>query len=415
MIVRPIFTRSPSASRRRPARRSPFTHVPFCDQPSSQIVHSPARKASSACRRDASGSHGREMSASKRRPTVIESPGPSRLMIRWRPSPSRKSRNGEPRSSAAWRSSCSSGVRLPSVRGDSISQKDPTPSGARGQVGALGYRVDWSVNQQEAVTVSERLAIAGSGAIACGLAAVAATRGEVTVFARSDGSCEKASARVHSICEKLGASGNGNVRVTRDPAVLEDATFVVEAIVEDPDVKAQVWRTLADHLADDAVLATTTSSLPISGLAQASGHPERFVGLRVFNPVPKMDLVELAFPPEATDATRQRAHALCAALGKTAVEVPDTPGFVVNRLLFPYLFDAVRLMERTGLGAEAIDTCMCLGAGHPMGPLALLDLVGLDVSAAIGRTIGAEVPARITAMIEEGSLGRKAGRGFFAY
>ena len=104
-----------------------------------------------------------------------------------------------------------------------------------------------------------------------------------------------------------------------------------------------------------------------------------------------MDLVELAFPPEATDETRARARALCEALGKTAVEVPDTPGFVVNRLLFPYLFEAVRLMERTGLEAEAIDTCMCLGAGHPMGPLALLDLVGLDVSAAIGRTIGVEV------------------------
>ena len=153
----------------------------------------------------------------------------------------------------------------------------------------------------------------------------------------------------------------------------------------------------------------------MSELATASGHPERFVGLHVFNPVPKMDLVELAFPPEATPATRERARALCTTLGKTAVEVPDTPGFVVNRLLFPYLFDAVRLMERTGLDAEAIDTCMCLGAGHPMGPLALLDLVGLDVSAAIGRTIGVEVPARVEELIAAGALGRKAGRGFHTY
>jgi 3-hydroxyacyl-CoA dehydrogenase len=128
-----------------------------------------------------------------------------------------------------------------------------------------------------------------------------------------------------------------------------------------------------------------------------------------------MDLIELAFPDEATDATRGRARDLCAALGKTAVEVPDTPGFVVNRLLFPFLFEAVRLMERTGLDAEAIDTCMQLGAGHPMGPLALLDLVGLDVSAAIGRTIGAEVPDRLEALISEGSLGRKTGRGFHRY
>jgi 3-hydroxybutyryl-CoA dehydrogenase len=263
--------------------------------------------------------------------------------------------------------------------------------------------------------VSERLAIAGSGAIACGLAAVAAGRGHVTVFARSDGSCDRAEAKVHKLCEKLGTHVNGNVTISRDPAVLEDATFVVEAIVEDPEAKAEVWTRLKEHLAADAVLATTTSSLPVSELAAASGHPERFVGLHVFNPVPKMDLVELAFPPEATPETRARARALCEALGKTAVEVPDTPGFVVNRLLFPYLFDAVRLLERTGLEPEAIDTCMRLGAGHPMGPLALLDLVGLDVSAAIGQTIGAEIPETVTRLIGEGALGRKAGRGFFAY
>jgi 3-hydroxybutyryl-CoA dehydrogenase len=135
----------------------------------------------------------------------------------------------------------------------------------------------------------------------------------------------------------------------------------------------------------------------------------------VFNPVPKMHLVELAFPAAASEQTRARAYALCEALGKTAVEVPDTAGFVVNRLLFPYLFEAVRLMERTGLDAEAIDTCMRLGAGHPLGPLALLDLVGLDVSAAIGRTIGADVPERVERMIADGALGRKAGRGFYVY
>jgi 3-hydroxybutyryl-CoA dehydrogenase len=263
--------------------------------------------------------------------------------------------------------------------------------------------------------VSERLAIAGSGAIACGLAAVAAGRGHVAVWARSEGSCERASAKVQALCEKLGTQVNGNVTVSRDPDVLAGATFVVEAVVEDAAAKAAVWRQLTGHLADDAVLATTTSSLPIGALARASGHPERFVGLHVFNPVPKMELVELAFPEEASEAVRERARALCAALGKTAVEVPDTPGFVVNRLLFPFLFEAVRLMERTGLDAESIDTCMRLGAGHPMGPLALLDLVGLDVSAAIGDTIGVEVPARVRSLIAEGALGRKSGRGFHIY
>ena len=128
-----------------------------------------------------------------------------------------------------------------------------------------------------------------------------------------------------------------------------------------------------------------------------------------------LELRLLAFPQAASQETRERARALCDALGKTAVEVPDTPGFVVNRLLFPFLFEAVRLMGSTGLEPKAIDTCMQLGAGHPMGPLALLDLVGLDVSASIGRTIGAEVPSTIRDLVAEGALGRKSGRGFHIY
>src|SRR3712207_2789265 len=124
-----------------------------------------------------------------------------------------------------------------------------------------------------------------------------------------------------------------------------------------------------------------------------------------------MDLVELAFPDAATEETRERARALCEDLGKTAVEVPDVPGFVVNRLLFPYLFSAVRLLEETGMPAGDIDQCMQLGAGHPMGPLALLDLVGLDVSLAIGEEIGAEIPETVRRLVAEGALGRKSGRG----
>jgi 3-hydroxybutyryl-CoA dehydrogenase len=261
----------------------------------------------------------------------------------------------------------------------------------------------------------ERVGIAGSGAIACGLAAVAAQRGPVVVWARSGGSADKAGRRVKLLCEKNGANVNGNVQVTCDSADLAATSFVVEAIVEDPAAKGALVAELGAQLDADAILATTTSSLSVSELADASGRPDRFVGLHVFNPVPKMELIELVFPAAATDATRARAYALCEALGKTAVEVPDTAGFVVNRLLFPYLFEAVRLMDRTGLEPEAIDTCMRLGAGHPLGPLALLDLVGLDVSAAIGRTIGADVPERIERMIAAGALGRKAGRGFYAY
>ncbi len=263
--------------------------------------------------------------------------------------------------------------------------------------------------------MSERVGIAGSGAIACGLAAVAAQRGPVVVWARSDGSADKADRLVRLLCEKAGANVNGNVQVTCDSADLASASFVVEAIVEDTAAKGALVAELGAQLEADTILATTTSSLSVTELGDASGRPDRFVGLHVFNPVPKMDLIELVFPPAATDATRARAFALCEALGKTAVEVPDTAGFVVNRLLFPFLFEAVRLMDRTGLEPEAIDTCMRLGAGHPLGPLALLDLVGLDVSAAIGRTIGADVPERVEQMIAAGALGRKAGRGFYTY
>jgi 3-hydroxyacyl-CoA dehydrogenase len=137
--------------------------------------------------------------------------------------------------------------------------------------------------------------------------------------------------------------------------------------------------------------------------------------MHVFNPVDRMPLVELVFPRVASADTRARTEALCAALGKQAVEVPDTPGFVVNRLLFPLLFNAVRLMEQHGLTPETVDACMKLGAGHPMGPLKLLDFVGLDVSASIGEQIGEEVPERIRALIAEGRLGVKAGGGFYDY
>jgi 3-hydroxybutyryl-CoA dehydrogenase len=263
--------------------------------------------------------------------------------------------------------------------------------------------------------VSETVGIAGSGAIACGLAAVAAQHGQVVVWARSDGSAERAERTVHTICEKAGANVNGNLHVTCDTADLGSASFVVEAIVEDSGAKSALMTELSGQVQDGAILATTTSSLSVEQLAAASGRPDRFVGLHVFNPVPRMELIELVFPAAASDATRARARELCTALGKTPVEVPDTPGFVVNRLLFPFLFDAVRLMESTGLEPEALDTCMQLGAGHPMGPLALLDLVGLDVSASIGRTIGADVPERIERMVAAGELGRKTGRGFYAY
>jgi len=262
----------------------------------------------------------------------------------------------------------------------------------------------------------EQIAIIGSGAIACGLAAVATKTGDVTLLARSEQSAERARASIAKQLDRMGdEAGPGEVTVTTDAAEIAGASAFIEAVAEDAAIKGEVFQTIAAASDDDAIWATTTSSLSVGELARASGAPERFVGLHVFNPVPRMALIELAFPDEATAATRERAAALCADLGKTAVPVPDLPGFVVNRLLFPYLFSAVEFLDKTGMDAADVDEAMKLGAGHPMGPLALLDFVGLDVSAAIGEQIGSPAPARVNALIAEGALGRKSGRGFYEY
>jgi 3-hydroxybutyryl-CoA dehydrogenase len=264
----------------------------------------------------------------------------------------------------------------------------------------------------------ERVGIAGSGVIACGLAVAAAEHGDVLLWARSDDSAERARARVIKTCSKMDGFDADHVRIVTDLDDLAQATFLVEAVVEHHGSKSAVLADLgelAHHAGVGAVLATTTSSLSIGELAKASGHPENFVGFHPFNPVPRMQLIELCFPSQATDETRRRARELCAELGKTPVEVPEIPGFVVNRLLFPYLFSAVELLVETGMPPEDVDNCMTLGAGMPMGPIALLDYVGLDVSQAIGESIGVHVPERLVELVKEGSLGRKSGAGFYRY
>jgi 3-hydroxybutyryl-CoA dehydrogenase len=257
----------------------------------------------------------------------------------------------------------------------------------------------------------------GSGTIACGLAACAARHGTVTLWARSDASAERAERSVAKVCSKFEEQlPPDRVRITTDlDDGLGDMTFVVEAIAEALDAKLELFGRIVEQLAPAAVLGTTTSSLPVAALADASGRPERFVGFHVFNPVARMELVELAFPAAAAPDTRERARALAAALDKRAVEVPDCAGFVVNRLLFPFLFEAVRFADEHGLAPADVDACMTLGAGHPMGPLALLDYVGLDVSQAIGESLGVEVPERLRALVAEGAVGKKAGRGFYTY
>ncbi len=266
--------------------------------------------------------------------------------------------------------------------------------------------------------MDERLGIAGAGTIATGLAVAAATAGEVMLWARSEQSANRARAAIDKGCGKLDGVDPQRVTVVTDLDELAEATFLVEAVVEHHGSKAEVLSDLgqlAREQREDAILATTTSSLSIAELARESGHPGRFVGLHVFNPVPRMKLVELAFPNEASERTRERARGLCQALNKTAVEVPDIPGFVVNRLLFPYLFSAVELLEQTGMDPADVDRCMSLGAGMPMGPIALLDFVGLDVAQAIGEMIGTPVPAKLLSLAADGALGRKVKRGFYNY
>jgi 3-hydroxybutyryl-CoA dehydrogenase len=268
--------------------------------------------------------------------------------------------------------------------------------------------------------VDETLGIAGSGTIACGLAATAAQSVDVLLWARSEASAKRAHASIAHSCAKVfkGEVNPDRVRIVKDIDGLREATFLLEAVIERHDQKAEVLGELGElsrHAGAQAILGTTTSSLSISELAQASGHPERFVGFHPFNPVPRMKLVELAVPAQATDETRARARAMAEALGKTPIDVPDAPGFVVNRLLFPYLFAAVDLMSKNGLGPEDVDRCMMLGAGMPMGPIALLDYVGLDVAQAIGESIGARIPYPLLELVRAGKLGRKTGEGFYPY
>jgi 3-hydroxybutyryl-CoA dehydrogenase len=266
-----------------------------------------------------------------------------------------------------------------------------------------------------------RPGVAGSGTIACGLAAVSSSRAATVLLARSDASAWRAEEEAVAACAKVEGADPGKLRVTTEDADLAECDLVVEAVIEDVDVKAELLAGIGGA-AGGADLATTTSSLSVAELGRRSGHAERLFGFHVFNPVGRMKLVELCFPDPVANAVRDRALGWCAALGKTAVEVPDQAGFVVNRLLFPYLFDAVRILERTGMSPGEVDSCMTLGAGHPMGPLALLDFIGLDVAEAIGDALHGDSeegshrpPGLLVEMVGEGKLGRKSGAGFYEY
>jgi 3-hydroxybutyryl-CoA dehydrogenase len=203
---------------------------------------------------------------------------------------------------------------------------------------------------------------------------------------------------------------------------LADCDLVIESVVEDLDVKKELFRELNHLCKDDAILATNTSTLPVVELAMETHRPERVVGIHFFNPAPMMKLVEVVRPITADDSTIEAARAFAAACGKDPVEVKDRAGFIVNALLFPYLNNAVRMLEMGTASRDDIDTAMKGGCNFPMGPLELLDLVGLDTSVAILDALYEEfrdphyaTMPLLRRMVVAGQLGRKSGEGFYNY
>ncbi|MEY2423499.1 MAG: 3-hydroxybutyryl-CoA dehydrogenase [Acidimicrobiaceae bacterium] len=279
----------------------------------------------------------------------------------------------------------------------------------------------------------KRLGIVGSGIMGSGIAEVAAKAGiEVLLRSRKQ---ETADAMVSALTKsldkqvergKLDATERDEVlsRVTgtHDLHALTDCDLVIESVVEDLDVKKELFRKLDLVVKDEAILATNTSTLPVVDLAVETERPERVCGIHFFNPAPMMSLVEIVRPLTASDETIAAARSFAETCGKGPVEVKDRAGFIVNALLFPYLNNAVRMLETGTASRDDIDAAMKGGCNFPMGPLALLDLVGLDTSLAILDALYDEfrdpnyaaVPT-LRRMVAAGYLGRKSGQGFHDY
>jgi len=218
------------------------------------------------------------------------------------------------------------------------------------------------------------------------------------------------------------AGALGRLKGTTDIQNFSACDLVIEAIVEDPPTKEQLFAELGRVCKPDAILASNTSSLSISTLAAASSRPEKVIGLHFFNPPTVLRLVEVISSDSTSQATTDEAIAFCDSIDRVVVRVKDTPGFIVNRLLLPFIFDAIRMVESGTATAEDIDQACKVGLNHAMGPLATADLVGLDTLIHIGESMFEEygeprfkAPTVLRRMVSLGHLGRKSGKGFFDY
>jgi 3-hydroxybutyryl-CoA dehydrogenase len=279
----------------------------------------------------------------------------------------------------------------------------------------------------------ERLGIVGAGFMGTGIAESAAAAGiDVALYEPIEPQVAKSRERIAS---SLARSVEGGKRTEGEADELleriswsteldsvADSELVIEAVVEDSEVKAQTFRALDRVLDPETVIASNTSSIPIAGLAAATERPDRVLGLHFFSPVPVMKLVEIVVGIETSEETVATAQGFAERIGKTAIRTKDRSGFVVNFLLVPYLMAAVRMYEEGFASREDIDEGMKLGCGHPMGPLALCDLIGLDVLYSVCDSLYEEFkrdeyapPPLMKRMVVSGHLGRKTGRGFYEY
>jgi len=214
----------------------------------------------------------------------------------------------------------------------------------------------------------------------------------------------------------------GRLTLTTDLVDLEDCDLVIEAVLEELELKREIFAELDRVTRPDAILATNTSALSVSEIAEATEQPRRVVGMHFFNPAPVLPLVEIVRGRESSAEAVDAAYAWAESAGKQPVRCNDTPGFIVNRILIPLLNDCVRVLDEAGVEPEAMDKAMTNGAGWPLGPCALIDLIGVDVhvhaSAALHDKLGEDrmaPPERLVQMQQEGTLGRKSGRGFYEY